>query len=86
MARLLALMAVAVVLWMLLEIGWARLKRAVGAGRPMPPMPPIPGKSPEVTLVRCSGCGVHVPPGRVVGERCERCRLPPEFQPQAPPG
>lgn len=71
MTRLLALMAVAVVLWMLLELGWARLKRAVGAGQP-----PASMKPPEIALVRCSGCGVHVPRGRVVGGRCERCRLP----------
>ena len=65
MTRLLALAALAVVLWMLLEIGWARLKRAVGAG---------PGKPPEIPLIRCSGCGVHVPRGRVAGGLCERCR------------
>lgn len=60
MTRLLALVAVAVVLWMLLEIGWARLKRAAGG--------------PEIALVRCSGCGVHVPRRRVVGGLCEQCR------------
>lgn len=73
MTRLLALAAVAVVLWMLLELGWLRLKRALGAGPAAKPMPPKP---PEIALVRCSGCGVHVPRGRVVGGRCERCRLP----------
>ena len=66
MTRLLALAALAVVLWMLLEAGWARLKRAVGPGQPGMPMP----------LVRCSGCGVYVPQARVVGGRCEGCRLP----------
>ncbi|MFL6197869.1 MAG: hypothetical protein ACJ76J_01725 [Thermoanaerobaculia bacterium] len=59
MTRLLVLAALAVVLWMFLEAGWARLKRM---------------KPPEVTLVRCSGCGVHVPGERVVAGRCERCR------------
>ena len=63
MTRLLALAALAVVLWMFLEIGWARLKRAVGG-------------PPEIPLVRCSGCGVHVPRERVVGGLCERCQLP----------
>ena len=73
MTRLLGLMALAVVLWMFLEIGWARLKRAVGEGRPAQPMPP---KSPEISesLVRCSECGVHVPRGRLVMGLCERCR------------
>ena len=65
MTRLLALAALAVVLWVLLEIGWARLKRAVEAP-----------KSPEIPLIRCSGCGVHVPRGRVVAGLCEGCRLP----------
>lgn len=73
MTRVLALVAVAVVLWMLLELGWARLKRAVGAG---PAARSMPRKPPEIALVRCSGCGVHVPHGRVVGGLCERCRLP----------
>src|SRR5687767_5466023 len=77
MTRFLALAALAVVLWMFLEIGWTRLKRAVGAGRPMPPIPPKP---PEVTenLVRCSECGVHVPRGRVVAGKCERCSPHPQ--------
>ena len=70
MTRFLALAAVAVVFWMVLEVAWARLKRAVGAG------PARPMKPPEIPLVRCPGCGVHVPRGRVVGGRCERCRLP----------
>jgi len=59
MTRLLVLMALAVVLWLFLEAGWARLKQM---------------KPPEVTLERCSGCGVHVPRGRVVAGLCERCR------------
>ncbi len=70
MTRLLALAALAIVLWMFLKIGWARLKRAVGAGtaRRM--------KSPEIPLIRCSGCGVHVRRGQVVSGLCEQCRLP----------
>lgn len=71
MTRLLGLVALAVVLWIFLEIGWARLKRALGAGRPAAPMP---GKPPEIALVRCSGCGVHVPRARLAAGRCERCR------------
>lgn len=67
MTRLFALAAFAIVLWLLLKMGWARLKRAVGEGRV---------NSPEISLVRCSGCGMHVPRGRVVAALCERCRLP----------
>ena len=72
MTRLLVLVALAVVLWMLLEAGWARLKRAVREGQPPKP--------PEIPLERCSGCGVHVPRGRVVAGLCERCRLPERTQ------
>lgn len=70
MTRLLGLMAVAVALWMFLELGLARLKKALGEGKPRPQ-----GK-PEITesLVRCSGCGVHVPRRQMVSGRCERCR------------
>ncbi|HEX5718638.1 MAG TPA: hypothetical protein VF179_20930 [Thermoanaerobaculia bacterium] len=67
MTRLLALAALAVVLWMFLETGWARLKRSLGAGK---------SPAPPEKLLRCSGCGVHVPRGRVVAGKCERCRLP----------
>jgi hypothetical protein len=74
MTRLLGLLALAVVLWIFLEIGWMRLKRAMGAGRPAAPMPPKP---PQISLVRCSRCGVHVPRGRVVAGVCEGCRVPP---------
>lgn len=62
MTRLLGLVAIAVALWMFLELGLARLKRALD--------------KPEITesLVRCSGCGVHVPRRQMVAGRCERCR------------
>lgn len=69
MTRILALAALAVVLWIFLEVGWARLKRALGAGPKSP-------KLPEIPLIRCSGCGVHVPRGQVVGGLCEQCQLP----------
>src|SRR5687768_4285036 len=72
MTRLLALAALAVVLWIFLEIGWARLKRSVGEGRPARRIPSKPSEMSE-SLVRCSGCGVHVPRGRVVAGLCERC-------------
>lgn len=64
MTRLLALVGLAVVVWIFLEIGWTRLKRVKGGER----------RSPEIPLLRCSGCGVHVPRGRVVGGLCEECR------------
>jgi hypothetical protein len=68
MTRLLVLAALAVVLWMFLEIGWSRLKRAVGS--------PKSPKLPEIPLIRCSGCGVHVRRGQVVAGLCEQCRFP----------
>jgi hypothetical protein len=84
MTRLLGLVLLAVALWMLLEIGWVRLRKAVGAGRPAPPL----DRAPEVTetLVRCAGCGVHVPRARLVAEMeggllCERCRSGPHPHP-----
>jgi hypothetical protein len=73
MSRLLGLVVLAVLLWLVLEAAWARLRLSVGATvRPIQP----PTRRPEVveTLVRCSGCGVHVPRESVVDGRCERCR------------
>ncbi len=66
MTRLLALVGLAVVVWIVLQIGWSRLKRVAAGER----------RSPEIPLLRCSGCGVHVPRGRVAGGLCEECRLP----------
>ncbi|HWM91916.1 MAG TPA: hypothetical protein VN493_14210 [Thermoanaerobaculia bacterium] len=75
MTRLLGLLALAAVLWLLLEIGWARLRKAVKAGWTVSSLkPPEAGE----TLVRCSGCGVYVPRGQVVAGACERCRPPRE--------
>jgi hypothetical protein len=74
MSRLLGLVVLAVVLWLVLEAAWSRLRISLGAAvRPAMPRPPAP---PEVaaTLVRCSGCGVHVPRERVEEGLCERCR------------
>ena len=70
MSRLLGLVVLAVLLWLVLEAAWVRLRLSAGATvRPAT-------KPPEVaaTLVRCSGCGVHVPRESVVGGVCERCR------------
>ena len=68
--RLLVLAGLAIVLWIFLELGLARLRRALGEGRPRPQ-----GR-PEITenLVRCPGCGVYVPRRQLVAGRCERCR------------
>lgn len=60
--RLLVLVGLAIVLWMFLELGLARLKSSLD--------------KPKITesLVRCSGCGVYVPHRQVVEGRCEQCR------------
>lgn len=71
MTRLLGLVVLAVLLWLVLEAAWARLRIAIGAGvRPVPPPPPPIAE----TLVRCAGCGVHVSASRLAGGLCERCR------------
>jgi hypothetical protein len=72
MSRLLGLVVLAVLLWLVLEAAWVRLRLSAGTADPgrRPATRP-----PEVvaTLVRCSGCGVHVPRESVVGGVCERC-------------
>jgi hypothetical protein len=73
MSRLLGLVVLAVLLWLVLEAAWVRLRLSAGATvRPIQPPP----RRPEIveTLVRCSGCGVHVPQESMVGGVCERCR------------
>ncbi len=71
MSRLLVLVLLAIVLWIILEAAWARLRIAVGAStRPAAPPPPAPVTE---TLVRCAGCGVHVPGKSMAGGLCERC-------------
>lgn len=73
MSRLLGLMVLAVLLWFVLEAAWSRLRISLGTTvRPLSP-PPKPSEVVE-TLVRCSGCQVHVPRESVVGGLCERCR------------
>jgi hypothetical protein len=81
MGRLLELIVCGVFLWLLLESWVARL-RGRGARRrpPRPAAPPAPGPRPlaDVTLVRCAGCGTHVPQSRALaaggGRYCsERC-------------
>jgi hypothetical protein len=76
MSRLLGLVVLAVLLWFVLEVAWSRLRISLGATvRPIQP-PPRPPRPPEVaaTLVRCSGCGIHVPRESMVEGQCERCR------------
>jgi hypothetical protein len=74
MTRLLVLVLLAVVLWLVLEAAWARLRIAIGvSARPLRPTAPPPAPLTE-TLVRCAGCGVHVPGRSMAGGLCERCR------------
>lgn len=73
MSRFLGLVVLAVILWLVLEAALVRLRLSAGAtARPIQP----PQRSPEpiaATLVRCAGCGVHVPQDSLTGGRCERC-------------
>ncbi|MES1240484.1 MAG: hypothetical protein ABUT39_02595 [Acidobacteriota bacterium] len=71
MSRLLGLVFLAVLLWLFLEAAWARLRLSAGVtARQVQPPPPQPIAA---TLVRCPGCGVHVPQESLAGGRCERC-------------
>ena len=73
MSRFLGLVVLAVLLWLVLEAAWARLRISLGATvRPAAPQPP-PAQVAE-TLVRCAGCGVHMPQRLLVEGLCERCR------------
>jgi hypothetical protein len=82
MTRLLVLVLLAVVLWLILEAAWARLRIAVGvSARPLRPTAPAPPPPPITeTLVRCAGCGVHVPGKSMAGGLCERCSPHPRPQ------
>ncbi len=77
MSRFLGLVVLAVLLWLVLEAAWARLRVSIGAdARPVQP-PPRPADPPApiaATLVRCAGCGVHVPRESLAAGRCDRCR------------
>ncbi|HEX3126634.1 MAG TPA: hypothetical protein VH394_04835 [Thermoanaerobaculia bacterium] len=70
MSRFLGLVALAVLIWLVLETALVRLRLSVKVtARPVQPPPePI-----AATLVRCPGCGVHVPQESLAGGRCERC-------------
>jgi len=96
MGRLLELIFAGVVLWLFLESWVARLTGRGRGGRggrgvrvgwrirrpPAPPQQAPPGPRPlaDVTLVRCAGCGTHVPQSRAMSsggsaycsERCLR--------------
>lgn len=75
MSRLLGLVVLAVLIWLVLEAALVRLRLAAGvAARPIrpPQRPPGPAEIAE-TLVRCPGCGVHVPQKSLIDGRCERC-------------
>jgi hypothetical protein len=78
MTRFLGLVLLAVLLWICLEIAWARLRTALGAGRP-PDRPQPPLERIGEPLARCAGCGVHVPRSRLLAGTsgralCDRCR------------
>ncbi len=78
MLRLFALFALAVVLWLLLESGAAFVRGRLTGRRPVSRMPrPGPARTVGLELVRCAGCGVHVPQQRALrtaGESyCEAC-------------
>lgn len=69
MPRLLGLIVLAVVIWLVLEAALVRLRLSARAARPVQPPP----ETIAATLVRCPGCGIHVPQDSLVGGRCERC-------------
>lgn len=75
MSRFLGLVVLAVLVWLVLEAVLVRLRLSVRlsarTARPVPP-PQHPGPI-AATLVRCAGCGVHVPQESLAGGRCERC-------------
>jgi uncharacterized protein len=65
--RLLALFALAVVLWLLLESGAAFVRGRLTGRRPASRMPPPrPARTVALDLVRCAGCGIHVPRQRAL--------------------
>ena len=77
MTRILGLVALAVVLWIFLEVAWTRVRRALAPSPPVPTKMPTP--APPERLVRCEGCDSHVPANRALTGAdgrvlCERCR------------
>lgn len=82
MTRLLLLVLIAYLVWRGIASLLDQVRIAGGAARPIhPPAPPAP-KPPEgvETLVRCAGCGTHIPRSRTLtaaGGTCfcsEECR------------
>lgn len=71
MIRLLLLVALAYLAWLGVEGLMGRLRLSAGfTRRPLRPQPPEAGDAGE-TLVRCAGCGVHVPRSRAVAGESE---------------
>jgi hypothetical protein len=82
MGRLFELILFAFLLWLAYQGLKARIRAFFSTGsldsRPTPRRPAPPAAPPEV-LVRCAGCGTHVPRSRALGAGAnlycsERCR------------
>lgn len=78
MLRFLVLFLLALLLWLALERGLDRLLRSGSRDRGERFRGPRHPPAASHQLIRCEGCGVHVPSGRAArrGGRslCERCR------------
>lgn len=71
MIRLLLFVALAYLAWLGVEGLRSRLRLSAGVTRrPLRPQPPEAEAAGE-TLVRCAGCGVHVPRSRAVAGESE---------------
>ncbi|HYH46042.1 MAG TPA: PP0621 family protein, partial [Thermoanaerobaculia bacterium] len=67
MLRLLALFAVAMLLWLVLESSAAFVRGRLTGRRPASRIPPSrPARTVAMDLVRCAGCGIHVPRQRAL--------------------
>lgn len=68
MTRFLAIVVLAVVVWLLLEWGYRKLLTATGLDRSIGRSPSSPGRSVSrgEPLVRCDACGTYVPASRAL--------------------
>jgi hypothetical protein len=67
MTRLVALLLIAIIVWLLLEWGYRKLMGAVGLD-PGTGRRPVQGSRPSrnEALVRCDACGTYVPDSRAL--------------------